>query len=349
MADRIENLPVKLDRLRSAIRSAKDVPELQEIRAKALAIEHYMRLTAEPLKVEHRELQVLLLRIQRRLGEMLKETVRPGGDPMSCRTTLLPKGITRDQSSKWQRLANMDTQKFEHYLASTSLPTLNGVLREAIESEARSGINMTATCTGEDFETLIPTGIKFRTIYADPPWAYGNQGTRAATGNHYVTMVPAEIAALPVEKIVADVAQLHLWTTNAFLRDSFNIIEAWGFTYKSILVWIKPTIGIGNYWRVSHEFLLLGTRGSAMFPMEANPDNLGKKRVPDERHSRNSWVQASRTEHSMKPHIVREMVEDVSHPPRLEMFGRQTYDHWVVWGNEITRSLFHQRIKDLAE
>lgn len=111
-----------------------------------------------------------------------------------------------------------------------------------------------------------------------------------------------------VEQLCGDQAHLHLWTTNGFLFDAFDVIEAWGFTYKSCFLWVKPHIGIGNYWRVSHEFLLLGVRGKLTF------QDKGVR----------SWIEHKRTEHSRKPLAVRELVERVSPGPYLEMYGRQT-------------------------
>ena len=174
-------------------------------------------------------------------------------------------------------------------------------------------------------------GKNFGTVYADPPWKYANQSTRAATDNHYLTMAVDEIAALPVKEMAADKAHLHLWTTNAFLFESRKIIEAWGFEYKSCFVWVKPQMGIGNYWRVSHEFLLLGIRGNCPFL----------------NHSEMSWTIRDRTEHSYKPSIVRRTIEKVSPGPRLELFGRQCVDGWTVFGNEIERGMFDYDITEI--
>jgi len=139
-----------------------------------------------------------------------------------------------------------------------------------------------------DLLTFI-AGRKFATIYADPPWQYGNNGTRGAATDHYETMSVEEIASLPVSSLVEDNAHLHLWTTNAFLPRAFEVISAWGFTYKSCFVWTKPHIGMGNYWRVSHEFLLFGLRGKAPF----------------QSHSLRSWGTWARRKHSAKPEDVR--------------------------------------------
>ncbi|MCA9201250.1 MAG: hypothetical protein KDA87_27100, partial [Planctomycetales bacterium] len=85
--------------------------------------------------------------------------------------------------------------------------------------------------------------------------SYDNKAARGAADKHYATMSLEEICRLPVTQLVTENAHLHLWTTNGFLREAFDVIEAWGFDFKSCLVWIKPQLGMGNYWRVSHEFL----------------------------------------------------------------------------------------------
>lgn len=178
------------------------------------------------------------------------------------------------------------------------------------------------TCAISDLDIL--KGKDFGTIYADPPWLYGNQGTRAATGNHYGGMTNEEIAALPIDEIAAENAHLHLWTTNAFLFDARQIMDAWGFEYKSCFVWVKPQMGIGNYWRVSHEFLLFGVRGSAPFADRAQK----------------SWGEFDRGKHSAKPEQIRSIIERASPGPFLELFGRRVVNNWTVWGNQIERDLF---------
>ncbi|TWU62370.1 hypothetical protein V7x_40990 [Crateriforma conspicua] len=177
-----------------------------------------------------------------------------------------------------------------------------------------------------DLHALANTGAKFSTVYADPPWRYSNSASRGAGSNHYLTMTVDEICSLPVERLVGSSAHLHLWTTNAFLRDAFDVMEAWGFDFKSSLIWTKPQLGMGNYWRVSHEFLLLGVRGSAPFL-----DNTCR-----------SWVQHPRSRHSKKPFAVRALVERVSPGPYLELFGREEFprSQCTVFGNQVERRLF---------
>lgn len=189
------------------------------------------------------------------------------------------------------------------------------------------------TCTTDDLAALASAGMRFGTVYADPPWQYGNQGTRASTGRHYSGMSVDDIAALPVAELAASDAHLHLWTTNGFLFDSKRIIEAWGFEYKSCFVWVKPSIGIGNYWRVSHEFMLFGVRGSAPF----------------RDRSLSSWAEYPRGEHSGKPEQVRSLIERASPGPRLELFGRNCHaPGWTIWGDGIERNLFRAMARAVA-
>ena len=117
-----------------------------------------------------------------------------------------------------------------------------------IKSKSKVVTNVANDTRAEkDLYQLIEAGKKFPTVYADPPWQYSNQATRASTDNHYSTMTIADIAALPINQLTEENAHLHIWTTNAFLFDTKAIMEAWGFKYKSCFVWVKPQMGIGNY------------------------------------------------------------------------------------------------------
>jgi len=180
------------------------------------------------------------------------------------------------------------------------------------------------TCTIDDLHKLIDANKTFSTIYADPPWAYDNQGTRAATSRHYLSLSPDKIAQLPINQLTNEKAHLHLWTTNAFLFECPKIIEAWGFEYKGAFIWVKPQMGIGNYWRVSHEFLLLGIKGSLTFQ--------DKKQK--------SWLELRRGKHSQKPEEIADIIEKVSPGPYLELFGRRERKNWTVWGNQIPKQAF---------
>ncbi len=177
-----------------------------------------------------------------------------------------------------------------------------------------------------DLHSLALSGVRFSTVYADPPWPYSNTAARGAAENHYRTMTLEAIQGEPVRQLIANDAHLHLWTTNAFLQEAFDVLRAWGFRYKSCLVWVKPQLGMGNYWRVSHEFLLLGVRGN----------------LPFQARTIRSWQLARRTVHSRKPFLFRSLIEQVSPGPYLELYGREEQPHtgWTVYGNQVERRLF---------
>ena len=178
----------------------------------------------------------------------------------------------------------------------------------------------------DDLQQLIHDGYKFRTVMADPPWRYDNTASRGAAEDHYPTLTVEQICSEPITQLVDDQAHLHLWTTNAFLEPAFTVMRAWGFEFKSCLVWVKPQIGMGNYWRLSHEFLLFGVRGRLGF----------------RRNDVCSWVLAPRTKHSRKPFRFRQLVEQVSPGPFLELYGREEHPNtgWTVYGNQVERRLF---------
>jgi N6-adenosine-specific RNA methylase IME4 len=215
----------------------------------------------------------------------------------------------------------------EETIATTGKPRSTRELRGEVSKRlGRVGILPSSnTCTLADLSILVERGAQFGTIYADPPWLYDNQATRASTGNHYEGMTVDQLCDMPVAKLAAPDAHLHLWTTNAFLFECPRIFKAWGFEFRSSFVWVKPSMGIGNYWRNSHEILLTAIRGNA-------------KRFND--HSIMSWLNCDRGKHSGKPEQVRAMIQRASPGPNLELFGRLPAEGWTVFGNEIERNLF---------
>jgi N6-adenosine-specific RNA methylase IME4 len=158
-------------------------------------------------------------------------------------------------------------------------------------------------------------------IVSDPPWRYENASTRNAADRQYETMTVPELKRLPVGEWAAPEAHLYLWTTTNFLPRAFSLLETWGFTYVTNLVWVKPQIGMGNYFRVSHEHVLFGRRG---------------KLRTNSRSVRTVFT-ADRTRHSAKPEVFYDIVEEASSPPYLDMFSRRQArlnGFWDTWGLE---------------
>ena len=196
-----------------------------------------------------------------------------------------------------------------------------------VQPTSASRVGSLETCrVVRELHELVVSGQRFTTIYADPPWAYRNESSRAATINHYSTLSLMEICQLPVAELADDNAHLHLWATTPLLPDALAVIRAWDFNYKSSFVWLKDKLGMGNYRRMSHEFLLLGVRGRLRFR---------------DRTVR-SWLNCRRTVHSRKPEAIRLLIERVSPGPYLELFGRAQVHAagWTLFGNGVERRLF---------
>lgn len=179
------------------------------------------------------------------------------------------------------------------------------------------------TPTGEVLTWLADTDAKYGCIYADPPWDYMSH--MDGTDFPYNRMSQTELLEMApmVEQLSAEKSQLHLWCTTSTLQDALAVMAAWGFEYKSQLVWTKPKgIRLGDYWANSHEILLLGVKGG----------NCPFKRDGE---YPSSVFEAPSGEHSKKPDGIRDLVAEVSPEYRLELFARQSYEGWTCWGNEI--------------
>ena len=170
------------------------------------------------------------------------------------------------------------------------------------------------------FVDIYNTDKKYRVVYADPPWSYGDKQNIDGLGGaekHYTTMPLKEICEIPVP--TQDNAVLFIWVTSPMLEDVFAVIKAWGFKYKTSFVWDKIAHNMGHYNSVRHELLLIATKGSC---------------TPDVKKLYDSVVSIERSEHSKKPSQFREMI-DVLYPTgdRIELFAREASDGWDVWGN----------------
>lgn len=173
---------------------------------------------------------------------------------------------------------------------------------------------------------------RFATVLADPPWQFTNRTGKMAPEHkrlsRYSTMELQEIKDLPVEAIVEDTAHLYLWVPNALLADGMQVMEHWGFTYKTNLIWYKirkdggpDRRGVGFYFRNVTEMILFGVRGK-------NPRTLQPGR------SQENIISSRKREHSRKPDEQYELIEKCSWGPRIELFARGPRKGWFVWGNQ---------------
>lgn len=183
----------------------------------------------------------------------------------------------------------------------------------------------------EDFRTRLK-GKKFGTILADPPWQFQNRTGKVAPEHkrlaRYGTMDLQQIKQLPVASAAADTAHLYLWVPNALLPDGIAVMEAWGFKYKSNLVWHKirkdggsDGRGVGFYFRNVTEILLFGVRGK-----NARTLQPGRTQV--------NYLCSRKREHSRKPDEQYAIIEACSPGSYLEMFARGERKKWTCWGNQ---------------
>jgi N6-adenosine-specific RNA methylase IME4 len=173
---------------------------------------------------------------------------------------------------------------------------------------------------------------RYATILADPPWQFTNKTGKVAPEHkrlsRYGTMKVADIAALPVQDIVPPTAHLYLWCPNAMLPDGLAVMAAWGFTYKSNIVWHKVRKdggsdgrGVGFYFRNVTELILFGVRGK-----NARTLAPGRRQV--------NFIATRKREHSRKPDEQYALIEACSRSPFLELFARGTRAGWAVWGEQ---------------
>lgn len=175
-------------------------------------------------------------------------------------------------------------------------------------------------------------GQKFPTILADPPWRFQNRTGKMAPEHRrlsrYGTMDLAEICSLPVKSAAADVSHLYLWVPNALLPEGIEVMKAWGFEYKTNIVWHKVRKdggpdgrGVGFYFRNVTEMILFGIRGK-----NARTLAPGRRQV--------NFLATQKREHSRKPDELYDIIEACSPGPYLELFARGTRPKWTGWGNQ---------------
>lgn len=178
----------------------------------------------------------------------------------------------------------------------------------------------------------VASGERFGTILADPPWRFTNRTGKMAPEHRrlsrYGTMTLDDICGLPVADIADDPSHLYLWVPNALLPDGLRVMEAWGFSYKSNIVWHKVRKdggsdgrGVGFYFRNVTELILFGVRGKSARTLAP-----GRRQV--------NLISSRKREHSRKPDEQYDLIESCSWGPRIELFSRGARPGWTVWGDQ---------------
>jgi N6-adenosine-specific RNA methylase IME4 len=329
-----------IETAKQLLAASSRVDEVKTIKDRAEAA----RVMARKLKLSEEAQQhaaEIRIRAERRMGELLREAKETGeretrgGDrgnqfsPKSHDVTLPtpPKladlGISKMESSRAQAIAEVPAEDFEKHIEQvkeshkelTSADLVRTLVKKNRQRKVRQERNGKAASVSEALG-------QYAVLLADPPWQYEHVETlNRAIDNHYPTMTLADICALPVRSITYDDAVLFLWATSPKLAEAMQVIEAWGFTYRTCAVWVKDKIGMGYYFRQQHELVLVAARGSLPVPPEA-------VRPP-------SVFEAPRLEHSRKPDTVHEFIERMYPEQRkVELFARRPRDGWFIWGNE---------------
>ena len=183
----------------------------------------------------------------------------------------------------------------------------------------------------EQFVHMAET-MKFKTVLADPPWQFQNRTGKMAPEHkrltRYSTMKLADICSLPVADMLDETAHLYLWVPNALMPEGLEVLKAWGFEYKTNLIWYKirkdggpDGRGVGFYFRNVTEMILFGVKGN-------------KARTLQPGRSQVNIIRSMKQEHSRKPDELYDLIERCSPGPYLEMFARGVRPGWTSWGDQ---------------
>lgn len=200
-------------------------------------------------------------------------------------------------------------------LTDSNVVTLHEARKEARQQDKAERVASIASSEPPPVSDMGP----FDVLYVDPPWRYEHAEPTRAIENNYPTMSLDEIKALAAPAAASSV--LFMWATSPKLAEALEVVSAWGFDYRTSMVWVKDRLGMGYYARQRHEILLICKRGD--FP------------VPDPENRPDSVIAAPRGVHSEKPDVVYELIERMyPRATKAELFARRRREGWAAWGNQ---------------
>ena len=178
---------------------------------------------------------------------------------------------------------------------------------------------------------------KFSTILADPPWKFQNSTGKMAPEHKRLYRYPSLdfpiIENMPIQQIAEERAHLYLWVPNALIKEALNVMEKWGFTYKTNIIWYKirkdggpDRRGVGFYFRNVTEIVLFGVRGKNIRTLKPG-------------RTQENIISQRKREHSRKPDELYDIIENCSWGPFIELFSRGKQKGWTHWGNEVNKKL----------
>jgi len=316
--ERGTTLPDTIDDLHKFILIGREKLKAYQAKVNAIIKLNLSKSVRDQALSDSQDMATALLYAEAKMGELLKDQTSRGGSMDGKRGSKpsLPEGITHKQSHFAQRLyENKDLieDTIKEAKENEDIPTRTEVLRKAREIQKQN------IKTPE-----LPKGV-FDVIYSDPPWEYSNTGLTGMIEKqeHYHTLSIEKLCDMTIP--IAKNAVMFLWVTNPMVEVAFQVIKAWGFEYKTNIVWVKRNLkktGIGFYVRGQHELLFICVRGSFL--------PKSKEMIP-------SVLEADIREHSRKPDEAREIIEKLYPGCRyLELFARHQKERrgWTYWGNE---------------
>lgn len=333
-----KTLPALIDETRHAVETAGSFIEVKRIADRAEALRQYAKCIEAGLEAQNLCAEIKL-RAERRMGQELSKLPRAKSGPKARvpshdareQPKLSEIGINYSQSSRWQKVGRLTEAEFDEYVETTKANgdeiTSSGAIKLSDQihkaDDRAAKLSSLAKATERATDEL---GLQqYNIILADPPWRFEPRsrktGMDRAADNHYPTMTIDDIEALDVAQASHEDCALFLWATAPMIHHALGVMTAWGFEYKSQMIWIKDRVGTGYWFRNLHEILLVGTRGKFPAP-EPGQQTTSVLHFPVDAHSR-------------KPSWPQEWIEDVwPDLPKLEMFAREARDGWDSWGNE---------------
>lgn len=328
--------PAKYHDAKRALAEVHKVDEVKNIRDKAIAMQEYARQAKDGDLIAWAT--DIRLRAERRAGQLLKEMAETGERQTAGRPekrshevtiSLAGIGVTKMQSSRWQKLGAMDEETFEVRAATAKRSAVNSVETTAAERAAEKKERRQEREAALGAKIIAFPNRRYGVIVADPEWKFEvyseSTGMDRAADNHYPTSSLEEIKQRDVASIAADDCVLFLWATVPMLPQALEVMAAWGFAYRSHAVWIKDRIGTGYWFRNKHEMLLVGAKGDVPAPA------MGTQ-----------WASAQEyrvEEHSAKPEAFLQMIEAYFPSlPKIELNRRgPARNGWDAWGNEVVK------------
>lgn len=308
---------IKLHTANQAIIEAMPLTELIERNSESVAVLAWVKAQKLGIKMQNNVAETKI-RIERQIGKFLIESERLKGRPAKkvshnvTLSSLNDLGLNRMQSVRYRKEASVPEKQFEQHVAET---------KEKEEELTSASIMRIADKKGHKPTPVValPKG-KYDLIYCDPPWRYEFPVSESRKiENQYPTLSSQELFDIAIP--AADKSILLLWATAPKLEEALQIMNAWGFLYRSCAIWDKEKMGMGYWFRIQHELLLVGIKGNFSPPIATN-------RI-------RSIIRSPRKGHSEKPDVFYVIIESLfPDTKKIELFSRKKRKGWDRWGNE---------------